>query len=201
MRIDELMRYSQAFYPSWDEKFAEELRVAFDLDRKAYVKKLSRGQRARAGLLVALAHRPELLVLDEPSSGLDPVVRRDILGAIIRTIADEGRTVLFSSHLLDEVERVADRVAIIHQGRILLTASMDEIKGQHRRLTLRFGQSVDQPPALVGALSFEGRGTEWTYVCSGEGQQLRHAAESLGATIVEDSALTLDEIFVSRIQS
>lgn len=201
MRIDELMRYSQAFYPSWDEKFAEELRVAFDLDRKANVKKLSRGQRARAGLLVALAHRPELLVLDEPSSGLDPVVRRDILGAIIRTIADEGRTVLFSSHLLDEVERVADRVAIIHQGRILLTASMDEIKDQHRRLTLRFGQSVDQPPALVGALSFEGRGTEWTYVCSGEGQQLRHAAESLGATIVEDSALTLDEIFVSRIQS
>ena len=83
----------------------------------AKVKHLSKGQRARTGLVLALAHRPELLVLDEPSSGLDPIVRRDILGAIIRTIADEGRTVLFSSHLLDEVERVSDRVAMIDHGR------------------------------------------------------------------------------------
>lgn len=200
MRVGELMRYTQAFFPNWDEAYAEELREAFDLDAKARIKTLSRGQRARAGLLVALAHRPELLVLDEPSSGLDPVVRRDILGAIIRTIADEGRTVLFSSHLLDEVERVADRVAIIHHGRIMLTAPMDEIKAGHRRLTLRFGQSHDQPPTLVGTLSFEGRGAEWTYTCSGESDQLRRAAEAIGATVVDDAALSLDEIFVSRIQ-
>lgn len=201
MRVGELMRYTQAFFPNWDERYAEELREAFDLDSNARVKNLSRGQRARAGLLIALAHRPELLVLDEPSSGLDPVVRRDILGAIIRTIADEGRTVLFSSHLLDEVERVADRVAIIHQGRIMLTASMDEIKESHRRVTLRFEQPVDRPPSLVGTLSFEGRGAEWSYVCSGESGQLRRAAEALGATVVGDDALTLDEIFVSRISS
>lgn len=199
MRIHELIRYTQAFYPNWDPKYAEELRVAFDLDPKAKVKSLSRGQRARAGLLVALAHRPDLLVLDEPSSGLDPVVRRDILGAIIRTIADEGRTVFFSSHLLDEVERVADRVAIIHQGRIILTASMDEIKDSHRRMTLRFQQAMSQAPALVGTLACEGRGTEWTYVCSGESAQLRRAAEAIGATVMDDSSLTLDEIFVSRI--
>ncbi|HLQ47209.1 MAG TPA: ABC transporter ATP-binding protein, partial [Planctomycetaceae bacterium] len=194
-------RYTQAFFPNWDEAYAEELRQAFDLDSRAKVKELSRGQRARAGLLVALAHRPELLVLDEPSSGLDPVVRRDILGAIIRTIADEGRTVFFSSHLLDEVERVADRVAIIHQGRIMLTAPMDEIKDTHRRVTLRFGQPVDRPPSLVGTLSYEGQGVEWTYICSGESDQLRRAAEALGATVVGDAALTLDEIFVSRILS
>ena len=162
MRVGELMRYTQAFFPNWDEAYGEELREAFDLDGKARVKTLSRGQRARAGLLVALAHRPKLLVLDEPSSGLDPVVRRDILGAIIRTIADEGRTVLFSSHLLDEVERVADRVAIIHQGRIMLTAPMDEIKESHRRVTLRFGQAVDRPLSLVGTLSFAEQGAEWT---------------------------------------
>ncbi len=200
MRVGELMRYTQAFFPNWDEAYAEELREAFDLDGNARVKNLSRGQRSRAGLLVALAHRPELLVLDEPSSGLDPVVRRDILGAIIRTIADEGRTVLFSSHLLDEVERVADRVAIIHQGRIMLTAPMDEIKESHRRVTLRFGQAVDRPPSLVGTLSFVGQGAEWTYICSGESGQLRRAAEAIGATVVGDDALTLDEIFVSRIQ-
>jgi ABC-2 type transport system ATP-binding protein len=199
LRVGELLRYTQAFYPNWDEKFAEELRDAFDLNPKSVVKTLSRGQRARAGLLVALAHRPDLLVLDEPSSGLDPVVRRDILGAIIRTIADEGRTVLFSSHLLDEVERVADRVAIIHQGRIVLTSSMEEIKDTHRRLTLRFADAVAQPPSLVGALSFEGGGTEWTYVCSGDSGQLHRAAEAIGATIVDDAALSLDEIFVSRV--
>jgi ABC-2 type transport system ATP-binding protein len=200
MHVGELMRYTQAFFPNWDAKFAEELREAFDLDARAKVKTLSRGQRARAGLLVALAHRPDLLILDEPSSGLDPVVRRDILGAIIRTIADEGRTVLFSSHLLDEVERVADRVAIIHQGRILLTAAMDEIKDTHRRVTLRFGRPLEQAPSLVGSLSCAGEGDEWTYVCSGESQQLRRAAEAIGATVVGDSALSLDEIFVTRIQ-
>ncbi len=201
MRVGELMRYTQAFFPNWDDNYAEELRQAFDLDAPARIKNLSRGQRARAGLLVALAHRPELLVLDEPSSGLDPIVRRDILGAIIRTIADEGRTVLFSSHLLDEVERVADRVAIIHNGRIMLTAPMDEIKDTHRRVTLRFGQAHELPPALVGTISFEGQGAEWSYICSGESGQLRRAAEAIGATVVGDDALSLDEIFVSRIQS
>ena len=199
MRVRELMRYTQAFYPAWDERYAEELRDAFDLDPKAKVRILSRGQRARAGLLVALAHRPDLLVLDEPSSGLDPVVRRDILGAIIRTIGEEGRTVLFSSHLLDEVERVADRVAIIHQGRIMLTASMDEIKETHRRVTLRFDEPMAQPPMLVGALAREGKGSEWTYTCIGDAEQLRFAASAMGATVVDDSALSLDEIFVTRV--
>ncbi|MBL8819141.1 MAG: ABC transporter ATP-binding protein [Planctomyces sp.] len=199
MRISELMSYTQAFYPAWDPIFAEQLRNDFDLNPKARVRTLSRGQRARAGLLIALAHRPDLLLLDEPSSGLDPVVRRDILGSIIRTVADEGRTVLFSSHLLDEVERVADQVAIIHHGRILLTGAMDEIRERHRRVTLRFRNEVSRPPELIGTIGFEGSGHEWTYLCSGEQSQLRYAAEALGAVIVEDSALTLDEIFVSRV--
>ena len=91
-----------------------------------------RGRRPRAGLLIALAYRPELLVLDEPSSGLDPIVRRDILGAVIRTIAHEGRTVLFSSHLLDEVEQVADHVTMISRGTIVLSAPLDAIRESHR---------------------------------------------------------------------
>jgi len=201
MRVGELMGYTQAFFPTWDEAYAQELREMFDLDPKATVGKLSRGQKARAGLLVALAHRPELLVLDEPSSGLDPVVRRDILAAIIRTIADEGRTVLFSSHLLDEVERVADEVAILHQGRLVLKAPMDEIKDTHRRVTLRFTAPVDQPPRLVGTLSTAGGGAEWTYVCRGDSEQLRRAAEAIGATVVDDAALSLDEVFVSQVSA
>src|SRR5260370_27570530 len=124
MRVDELLRYTRAFYPAWDDAYAEELQQAFALDPTEKIKNLSRGQKARAGLLIALAYRPELLVLDEPSSGLDPVVRRDILGAVIRPIAHEGRTVLFSSHLLEEVEQVADHVTMIDQGRIVLGAPL-----------------------------------------------------------------------------
>src|SRR6478736_1586166 len=163
MRVGELMRYTQAFFPKWDVVYAEELRREFELAIDARVKNLSRGQRARAGLLVAVAHRPDLLILDEPSSGLDPVVRRDILGAIIRATADEGRTVLFSSHLLDEVERVADRVAMIHDGQIALTATVDEIKETHRRVTLRFAKTAERAPALEGAMACTGQGHEWTY--------------------------------------
>jgi ABC-2 type transport system ATP-binding protein len=136
MRVDEFIHYQRAFYPRWDDTYAEQLCQSFALDRSARIKTLSKGQKARAGLLAALAHRPELLVLDEPSSGLDPVVRRDILEAIIRTIADEGRTVLFSSHLLDEVERVADHVTMINDGRIALSAPLGEIKAAHSGLSL-----------------------------------------------------------------
>ena len=132
MSVGELVRYSRAFYPAWDQAYADELRRAFALEPGAKIKNLSKGQKARAGLLAALAHRPELLVLDEPSSGLDPIVRKDILGAILRTIADEGRTVLFSSHLLEEVEQVADHVTMINGGTILMSAPLAEIKAAHR---------------------------------------------------------------------
>src|SRR3954466_210782 len=87
MRVDELIRYSRAFRPSWDDEYAAELQQSFALDLAAKIRNLSKGQKARVGILIALAYRPDLLVLDEPSSGLDPIVRRDILGAIIRTIA------------------------------------------------------------------------------------------------------------------
>jgi ABC-2 type transport system ATP-binding protein len=132
MRVDELIRYSRAFHPAWDDDYAEELRQSFALEPAAKIKTMSKGQKARAGILIALAYRPDLLVLDEPSSGLDPIVRRDILGAIIRTIAHEGRTVLFSSHLLEEVEQVADHVTMINKGRIVLSAPLAEIREAHR---------------------------------------------------------------------
>src|SRR3984885_1579983 len=128
MRVDELLRYTRAFYPKWDPAFAEELRSQFGLDPAAKIKNLSRGEKAKAGLLIALHFRPELLLLDEPSSGLDPMVRRDILEAIIRTVADEGRTVFFSSHLLEEVERVADDVAMMFNGRVVLAGALDDVK-------------------------------------------------------------------------
>jgi len=150
------MRYTRAFFPGWDETYAQELRQRFELDPQALVKHLSKGQRARAGLLVALAHHPELLVLDEPSSGLDPIVRRDILEAIIRSIAHEGRTVLFSSHLLHEVERVSDYVTMMHRGKIAFSAPIEDIKETHRCMTLRFAEARSRPPDFAGVLTWEG---------------------------------------------
>ena len=147
MRVDELLRYSRAFYPAWDDAYAAELQQTFALDSKASIKTLSKGQKARLGLLIALAYRPELLVLDEPSSGLDPIVRRDILGAVIRTIAHEGRTVLFSSHLLQEVEQVADHVTMIHHGTIVLSGPLDAVTAAYGSLDAAFIAHVGMPAA------------------------------------------------------
>src|SRR6478609_8441122 len=201
MRGDEVMRYMRAFYPTWDEAYAQDLRRQFALDPAAKVKTLSKGQKARAGLLVALAYRPELLLLDEPSSGLDPIVRRDILGAIVRTIADEGRTVLFSSHLLEEVERVSDCVAMLRNGRIVFSGELDIVKQSHHRLTLRFDDERREPPALNGVLSWEGRGREWSIVARGQLDELTMAASAAGAAVVEQHRLSLDEIFLAQVGS
>src|SRR5205809_8001019 len=135
MRVRELLRYLEPFYRSWDSGYAAELLDRFELDPDARIKNLSRGQAAKVGLLAALAHRPELLLLDEPSSGLDPVVRRDILEAIIRTVSQEGRTVVLSSHLLDEIERVSDHIAMMVSGNVVLSGPLDAVKQSHHRLT------------------------------------------------------------------
>jgi ABC-2 type transport system ATP-binding protein len=199
MRIGELLNYLRAFYPTWDVALAEQLRKDFDLDAEARIKGLSQGQRARVGLVAALAYRPDLLVLDEPSTGLDPIVRRDILAAIIRTIADEGRTVFFSSHLLDEVERVADSVALIDRGRVVLSGPLDEIKRGHRRLTLRFDEPQPHPPALAGSVVCDGFGRDWTAVCPGPIDRIVEQAAGLGGRVVEENTPTLDEIFVAQV--
>jgi ABC-2 type transport system ATP-binding protein len=203
MRVDELIRYSRAFYPAWDDAYAEELRRAFSLDLQAKVGSLSRGQRARAGLLVALAYRPELLVLDEPSSGLDPIVRRDILGAILRTIASEGRTVFFSSHLLEEVEQVADHVTMISHGTIALTAPLRQIRETHRRLRVRFDTTRHEPPQIPGALRWDRNGTdnEWMLVAAGALDEVRASLASCGASVLDERSASLDEVFVAHVGS
>jgi ABC-2 type transport system ATP-binding protein len=201
MRIGELLRYLRPFYAGWDDALADQLRSRFDLDPTARIKGLSQGQKARVALLAALAYRPELLVLDEPSTGLDPVVRREILAAIIQTIAEEGRTVLFSSHLLDEVERMSDHVAMIDRGRVVLCGPLEVVKAAHRRLTLRFDEPREKPPALEGSIHWEGFGQEWTGVCGGNVVEMARAATGLGAQVVEEHIPSLDEIFVARVGS
>lgn len=200
MRVDELMRYSASFYPGWDPQYAESLRKEFGLAAEAKLGAISKGQRARAGLLVALAFRPDLLLLDEPSSGLDPVVRRDILGAIIRTIADEGRTVLFSSHLLSEVEQVSDRVVMVRGGKLVLDDDLARIKQTHHRVSLRLSAPSSVAPNLEGAVAWTGGGRDWSALWYGDLRQLEAAVALVveGAQIVSRDGASLDDIFVAH---
>lgn len=201
MRVEDVVSFTKSFYKNWDQAFANELQDLFVLDAKQRVRTLSRGQKARLGLLVALAHRPDLLVLDEPSSGLDPSVRRDILGAIIRTVADEGRTVLFSSHLLDEVQRVSDRVAMLHEGKLVLSDDLSAILDSHHRFTVRFPHIMSTTPRLSAALGVKGDGREWMVICNGQQELLEREIQSLDGEIVDRDSPSLDEIFLARCQA
>jgi len=198
MRVHELQRYFQGFYPAWDQAYSEDLREKFKIDRRAKIGQLSKGQRARVGLMAALAYRPELLLLDEPSSGLDPIVRREILTSIVRAVASENRTVLFSSHLLSEIEMVADEVAMIRDGEILFCDTLDAVKHSHRRITICFEEPRTSPPEMPDAFSWEGGGREWTCLFGGNSPTFDASAVLAGARIVEQDWLTLDEIFMAR---
>ncbi len=200
MRVDEFLRYTQAFYPKWDEQYAEELLEQFQLEPTQRINTQSQGQQAKTGLLTALAYRPELLILDEPSSGLDPVVRRDILEAIIRLVADEGRTVLFSSHLLEEVERVADQIVMLQGGRVVLSGQTDEVRRGHILAVLAFAEPQADAPVLPGAHAIVGHGSEWEVLFGGSQQDLEQAATKLGARVTKERTPSLDEILVARVR-
>jgi ABC-2 type transport system ATP-binding protein len=198
MTVGELIRYSRAFYPRWDDAYAEGLRERFQLPAVARIRHLSKGELAKAGLLVALAHRPELLLLDEPSSGLDPVVRREMLEAVVRSVADEGRTVVFSSHLLDEIGRVSDRVAMLAQGRVVLEGELSEVLEGHRRLVIRLPSGWEVAGQVPGVLSMTGGPGEWTVIANGDGERLRAWLGRVRGQVLEESGATFDEVFHAR---
>jgi ABC-2 type transport system ATP-binding protein len=197
--VGELLRYSRAFYPAWDAAYADALRDQFQLHPGSRIRTLSKGELAKAGLLVALAHRPELLVLDEPSSGLDPVVRREMLEAIVRAVGDEGRTVLFSSHLLDEIGRVSDRVAMLSHGRLVLDGAMEDVMEAHRRVVVRFRGEKGRLQALPGALQVSGGPLEWSVICNGGMEAFKRTAKEAAAEVVEESGATFEEVFHARV--
>lgn len=199
MSVQELINFTRPFYSNWDEGYAESLRKTFELDPGSKVKQMSKGQKARLGLLLALAFRADVLVLDEPSSGLDPLVRRDILRAVIKTISDEGRTVLFSSHLLDEVERVADQVAIIEQGSVLENDSLDNLKGRFHKLSVQFKGEMELPPELNGCSGWQGNGRHWSTYYHGRLDEFRTVIEREDISILDQQIPTLNEIFVALV--
>lgn len=200
MRVDEFLNFRRAFYPKWDDNYANELLDAFRIDGRQKIGSLSRGQLARVGLVSGIAYHPELLVLDEPSSGLDSAVRNDILAAVIRTVADEGRTVLFSSHLLDEVQQVSDHVALIVDGKLVVSEPIDDYLRRHSCWTLRLQQPLAEMPQIQGVVNCSGEGLEWKFLCVGDISELEAWVNSSGAEVVTKSTPALDEIFVEFLR-
>jgi len=198
MQIGELMRYTAAYHPNWQRRYADELVATFGLDTSKKIKDLSKGMRAQAGLIAAVAHKPDLLLLDEPSTGLDAIVRKDILNAIIRTVADDGRTALFSSHLLDEVELMSDYVLMIDAGKLVLQGRLDEIREQHHTLSVQFDSEIEALPGTAGVVSGERLGSTWKLVCS-DHDRVAASLQSSGAQITGTRQASLQEIFVARV--
>jgi len=199
MRIDELMRYTKAFYSDWDSAYAQSLLKHFDLQAHQKISDLSKGQKARVALLLAVSHRPDLLILDEPSSGLDPLMRRDILRTVIKVVAEEGRSVLFSSHLLDEVERVADSIAIINKGKILIQGELDTVKENYCRALIQFSEPQNQAPNFSGSIDWRGSGRQWECIYQGDKASLNEKVESFNGEVASTSMPNLDQLFVSLV--
>lgn len=136
MRIRQLVKYTSAFYPKWNQDLVEKLIGEWELDQEAKVGLLSQGQQQKLALILALGHEPELLVLDEPAASLDPAARRQFLSEILEVAIDGERTVLFSTHITSDLERVADRVAIIKSGRVLLNEELATLKDSVKRIRI-----------------------------------------------------------------
>jgi ABC-2 type transport system ATP-binding protein len=136
MRIDEILRFVAPFYATWDHDLALKYVREFELPPAQKIKTLSKGQNVRLGLVLALAHRPELVILDDPALGLDPVMRKQFNRDLITHLQGEGRTVFYSSHLLYEVEPVADEVAILDAGRIVRQTDTETLRRDVRQFVL-----------------------------------------------------------------
>jgi ABC-2 type transport system ATP-binding protein len=148
MSTGDHFRFLEPFYPTWDRALESELSGRLQLDPKAKFGTLSKGQRAKHALVAALAHRPELLLLDEPFSGLDPVVRHEVLTAVMGHLRDEGRTVVVVSHSMNDVERIADRLVMLEDGRVRLDAPLEDVQRRTRRVAVSLvaGTAAWTPP-------------------------------------------------------
>ena len=133
MTVDQLIAYVRPFYPAWDEALCHKLRRDLDLRSRLPIKLFSRGMRMKAALLVSLAYRPQLVVLDEPFSGLDPLARDELIRALLELTGEHNWTTLISSHDIDEIERLADAIAFIDEGRVFVTESVQDLVAKYRR--------------------------------------------------------------------
>lgn len=200
MRIDEIGWFASSFYP---DGFMDRYRQSierYDLPATRKIKHLSKGQRAKVALALALAHDPELLILDEPTSGLDPLVRREFMESMVERAAT-GRTVLLSSHQIAEVERVADQIAIVHQGKIRLNALLGDLRDEVHEVTFSLVDPLSAIPFLNGpveVLSQQQEGRQVRWITRGFDNVAQQAvAAHPGIQSIRSRPATLDEIFIA----
>jgi ABC-2 type transport system ATP-binding protein len=198
MTAAEIGWFTAGFYADGFEQQFRSLIADFGVPLHRKLNQLSKGMRAKVALSLAMAHQPELLILDEPTSGLDTMVRREFLESMV-DIAAEGRTVLLSSHQIGEVERVADIIAIMHSGRLLVVERLDQLKQSTRQLTVTVSDAAAPLAPIVGETIHERRrGRQWDVLVRGiqpaDIERLRFAE---GVVAVEARTPSLEEIFVA----
>jgi ABC-2 type transport system ATP-binding protein len=196
MRVGEVIGFCRALFTAWNDQTCREMLERFGLDPRKKVKHLSKGMLVKLSLLLAVSHDPELLILDEPVAGLDPLAREEFLDGVLRTICQRGQTVLISSHTLDDVRRLADTVGILYEGRLLVQGRIDEMLAGTKRIraTLRDGRRPAGLPAGTIYDSLHGR--EWLVTVGQFGPQKLDEVRALeGVEHVEVIDLGLEDLF------
>ena len=193
------MGFIRSIYPSWDQSYAENMLERFDLKAEQKIKGLSHGQRVKAALLLALARRPKLLVLDEPTTGLDPVARKEVLGELMAVLADQDRTILFSSHNTLDVEQISDQITFIDRGRIIDSDDKEIFLDRWRRLRLVLPPNAALPQ-FPGIIEVGGSGRLPVLTTNSYEPAMLSACQNSGATVQAVDNMTLEEIFVANVQ-
>ncbi len=200
MTVAEIVSFTAGCYPRWRADLQERYLRAFDLPEPATVKALSRGTRTKLALLLAFCRGADLLVLDEPTSGLDPVVADEVLQLLVGHVAREEATVLMSSHQLAEVDQIADRIGIIHRGRMVLAGELDDLRGAFRRLQIVFDHEA---PAVAfqspGVVRVRRHGRVLSVVANGHVAELSAEARGFGAASVDVDVMPLKEMFLEIV--
>jgi ABC-2 type transport system ATP-binding protein len=196
MRVGQIADYIGAFYPRWNDALVDRLLREWRVDPLERVGVLSVGTLQKLAIVLALGHEPELLVLDEPAASLDPAARRDFLKALLEIANDGRRTILFSTHITSDLERVADRVAILRDGKIAYHGELDELKEKTKRLHVTSSQPLAASFNVSGALRTRIEGNEALISVRGvDEMELARIERDYGASVrVED--LNLEDIFL-----
>jgi ABC-2 type transport system ATP-binding protein len=202
MTVEEMIRFTAAFYPGWRRDLERRYLAMFDLPAARKVKGLSRGTRTKLALLLALSRGAELLILDEPTSGLDPAVAEEVLQALISHVAGEEMTVFFSSHQIAEVDQIADRIAIIDRGRAVVTGALDDIRENFRRIQLVFDNEAPEPAFHAPGIERVRReGRVLTVLSSAGTEQILVEARALHPASIDIVPVTLKEIFLESVKA
>lgn len=196
MRVRDLVAFQRASFKNFDADLCASYLKRLGLPLKRRVFQLSRGMRAQLALALALAPRPELMILDDPAMGLDAVVRREFLEVMIDLIQEEGRTLLFTSHILTDVERVADRVALLENGVLRINATLETIKRRIRRYRAVFDGDAPEAPELPGLVRARRRRNELVLTVVDGNGSVEQACNGLGARVVEQEGLGLEDLFI-----